>query len=233
MYDAVLKSFRENEDAQYIIKDSIMWSNWKNAAYAHATPFIHAKQMGYKDFWAIDGDDMRWFAEPERVIEIFNAVRNYANQNKIDTMSADIWTTLSSGCHWTFGIQYVDNSIDWIKLMKEHCKDKNFEDNYRNAPQCNMDWFFTYLQKYNLANIKSFYVQNLHYIHATCDPYINPKLGGLRFWTDGKLYIPIMQYDCGLGEKGARIIPNNIAKIDIGLTLEEGQKYLQKIFPKM
>ena len=177
-----MESNRNSPELNYIVDNAIaIDEKWKFAAYAHLTAFLHARDMGYKDFWSIDADDIKLYISPQRIAELLTATKNYANINKINLFSLDIWNTWMAGLHWSFGVVYTDNSIEWINIMREHCKDPDLFERYGHVESTiNVDWFCTYLRTIKVTEIETFYFENLRMIHDAGNPYIN-LLGSIRY----------------------------------------------------
>ena len=217
-----MESNRTSTELQYIV-DSAIIKNWKFAAYAHLTPFLHARDMGYKDFWSIDADDIKLYISPERIAELLTTVKTYANTNKINLFSLDIWTTWHFGEHWSFGIVYTDNSVEWINILREHCKDPYLFERYG---QRNIDWFCTFLRAIKAAKIETFYFENLRMIHEAGNPYFNP-LGSIRYWNNGKLTFSVFEDNAVENEFGSLSIPDDVIRLDIGLSADEAIEELK------
>ena len=221
-----ISSARDSEELKYIIDNAIV-PHWKPAAYAHLTTFLHARDNGYKNFWNIDADDTGLYAKPRKIAKILKNVEIYSVQQSIHMLSLDYWITNSFGENWSFGVSYIDNSINWIELLKKHCLDISHEKHYKRLgiPN-NADEFMNYLRKVDDVRIETFYVENLHMIHHHNNVYANP-LFGLRHWSNGRCYWHILSETFGMGEKGSLPIPKCMIKFDIGLTIDESQKKLK------
>lgn len=220
-----MESNRNSSELNYIVDNAIV-KKWKFAAYAHLTAFLHARDMGYKDFWGIDADDIKLYISPQRIAELLIATKNYANANKINLFSLDIWTTWIAGCHWTFGVVYTDNSVEWINIMREHCKDPNLFERYDKVGSgINIDWFCTYLRTIKAAKIETFYFENLRMVHDAGNPYLN-LLGSMRYWENNKLKFSI--FDTDTSEVVSLPIPNEIIQLDMGLSPNEAMEVLKK-----
>ena len=220
-----MESNRNSLELNYIVDNAIA-ENWKFAAYAHLTAFLHARDMGYKDFWSIDADDIKLYISPQRIAELLTATKNYANTNKINLFSLDIWTTWNAGCHWTFGVVYTNNSIEWLNIMREHCKDPELFERYsRVGSKINLDWFLTYLRIIKVTKIETFYFENLRMIHDSGNPYVN-LLGSIRYWENNKLKFSI--FDSDTSEIVSLTIPAEMIRLDIGLSVEEAMAVLKK-----
>ena len=224
-----MESNRTSPELQYIVDSGTITGRWKFIAYALLTPFLHARDMGYKDFWNIDADDIKLYISPERIAELLTAAKTYANENKINLFSLDICTTWYIYHHWTFGVVYTDNSVDWINLMREHCKDAYLFERYGHVVSTiNLDWFCTYLREINAAKIRTFYFENLRMVHDTGSSYINP-FGSIIYWKKGKIRFSVFEnYDDAASEFGSLSIPDEVIRLDIGLRAEEATDTLKK-----
>ena len=213
-----------NKELQFIV-DSIANRNWKNAAYAHLTSFWDSKERGYKFFWNIDADDTRMCVSIDRMVEILKTVEDYAESNKIECFSLDMWRSETRGKHWSFGITYISNQVEWLKICREKCMDEEYKkmDNEGNQ---NVDWFFTYLKSCNISKIETFYVENMKFIHYSNDFFEKPIGSGLYHWKNGKLNYPILFYGLGIEDIGEYYIAPDIIKIDIGIKDTEGTEIL-------
>ena len=195
------------------------------------TTFLHARDNGYKNFWNIDADDSGLYAKPRKIAKILNHVKNYSNENNLDMISLDIWRTFELGTHWSFGLVYTNNSINWIEIMKNHCRDKTFFDKYKNVfSGINIDWYCTYLREIGAAKIETFCVENLRMIHHTNDTYINPA-GGLKYWEKGRCYLPVLYDAFNMKDSGSLPIPEDIINFDVGITAEESMRHLKNQCP--
>ena len=223
-----MESNRTSPELQYIVVDSgAIDEGWKFAAYAHLTTFLHARDMGYKDFWGIDADDIKLYISPERIAELLTTAKTYANENKIKLFSLDIWTTWFTG-HWSFGVVYTDNSVDWIKIFREHCKDPYLFERYvKPFDKINIDWFCTYLREITAVKIETFYFENLRMIHDSGSPYFNP-LGSIRYWRNGKLKFSVLENNDATSELYSLSVPDDMIRLDIGLTAEEATEALKR-----
>ena len=220
-----MESNRNSPELNYIVDNAIA-EKWKFAAYAHLTAFLHARDMGYKDFWAIDADDIKLYISPQRIAELLIATKNYANTNKISLFSLDIWTTWHTGFHWSFGVVYTDNSIEWLNIMREHCKDPALFERYGHVDSTiNIDWFCTYLRTIKVTKIETFYFENLRMIHDTGNPYVK-LLGSIRYWENNKLKFSI--FDSDASEIVSLPIPPEMIQLDIGLSADEAMAILKK-----
>lgn len=228
LYHEFMTSRRDSQELHYIIQNAIA-DRWKPAGYAHLTPFLHSREMGYENFWNIDGDDLGLFAEPERIAQLLLTVKNYAEEYEIDEFSIDMWRTITYGHHWTLGVVYTRNSIDWLEILKSHCQDSLLQQLYKNT-LINVDWFMTYLNdEIQAAQIESFYAENLRFIHHDNSDYIYP-LASIRYFADGRLYFDVLVHEFGMGRDGSITAASDTIKFDIGITATESMAYVKKFF---
>ena len=229
IYHEFMTSRRDSKEIQHIVQNAIV-DHWKPAGYAHVTPILHAREMGYENFWNIDGDDLGLYAEPDKIAELLLAVKNYAEEHEIDAFSLDIWRTLTYGRHWSLGVVYMCNSANWLEIMQAHCKDLLLNQLYGLVSSgINADWFITYLNEIHAARAETFYVENLRIIHHSDDVYANPW-GGIRYCENGRLYFNVLVHDFGMGEDGSIQIASDSIKFDTGITAAESMVYLKKFF---
>lgn len=79
-----------------------------------------------------------------------------------------------------------------------------------------MDGFFHYLKdKCPELQIKSFYIENLRFIHYSGNFMARFIDSGFYHWKDGRLIFPIMLYCAGVKELGEFPIYEEVQKIDI------------------
>ncbi len=208
-----------NEESAYIIKH-VTNERWRMAGYAHLSTFIHARNNGYTKFWNIDADDTRICLSSSRCRELLLAVENFAINNKIDCFSLDMHASLiGSRKHWSFGITYTNNKLNWLNLMKEICVD-----NMEIEDKCpNFDRFFRYIRNNtNKAKIESFYVENLKFFHYSNDFFWRISESALFHWKEGYLTLPLLYYGVGLHSEKARMnIDPIVIKLDINICDEE------------
>lgn len=211
-----LKSEKRSADLREIVPN-ITNARWENAGYAHLTTFWDAKEKGYSCFWNIDADDTYICLKSERAGELLHEVEAYAAENQIDMMSLDMWTTRTYGNHWSFGITYINNRVDWMSVMKRYCRDEELK--ARQIP--NADGYFSCLKTCTPLSIETFYFENLRFIHYSDDFFKRPDVSGFFIWKEGKLNLPILSYCFGLEQLGRLQIAKQVIKLDIGITGEE------------
>lgn len=196
---------------------------WENAGFAHLTTFIHARQNGFSYFWNIDADDTRFCVSNSRLKEIIQYVEKYCINNCIDLFSLDMWRSRANGMHWSFGVTYTNGNIDWLTVMKNNTNYSgwNREFFYGDKPK-NIDEFFTYIKNHNnMINIKTFYFENLQFIHYADDLLSNPTLSGVYRWSNGYLNYPILQSIYGCDSLGKIPIFDDIIKLDVNISPHE------------
>ena len=219
-----IKFLRSETESLEKYVDLIAIPCWRKACAAHLTTFLHAKENGYKRFWNIDADDTMFLMSPNKTADMLLRAEECAEADKIDILSLDMWYSLSKGRHWSFGVSYVNNEIDWFALLKPDenadWKQKISSDNY------NADWYFTYLRN-NGRNIQTFYVDNCSFIHwGKFEPH--ELCSNISNWTAGKLVYPISQ--CLYDEKFAeREIPEDCIRLDVNTNEIEAQKFINAL----
>ena len=222
-----IPSAYDSEELQFLV-DRMLIPSWRKAGFSHLTTFLHARDHGYEDFWNIDADDIRFFIEPKKSLQILNEIEHVANKNRLKLFALDLWVTVQLGICWTFGVVYTKNDFDWIGTMKKLCSDEKFlQHYYKTITDRNIDYFMTYLRmmKY-IDGIESYYVENLRFMHAYPDYYADP-ICGTRYCESGRYYVSTLINDLGLGENGILKINDEVYKIDIGLTAQDSYDYLR------
>ncbi len=177
--------------------------------------------MGYKNFWNIDADDIEIVLEPQKAAELLTKIKQYAETHEINLFSLDIWATFEMGQHWSFGVTYADNSVNWIEIMRAHCTDAKLTERYTMVrSSLNLDWFCTYLRSIQAARIETFCVENLRFVQRGDNPYLNP-VWGIIYWNNGKCFFSAICGGIGDEELGTLDIPAEVIQLDFGLPLNE------------
>lgn len=222
-----IKSQRDSAELQSIVKKAFT-PNWHNAGYAHLTTFLHARDHGYENFWNIDGDDSAFFAEPTKLAKLFHEVKCYAKLNNLDALSFDYWCTFAKWAHFTFGVAYVDNYLNWLDLMTQYAE--RSAKNVKNDAGRNVDLFLLWLSGIRILKLGAFYCENLYAIlNNVGDPYLLPTMGSLRYWHEGKVYFPTVIHDLAMGDAGVLDIPKDMIKFDVGISSAEGLNRIRSI----
>lgn len=210
------------DELTYLAKE-IASKRWIKACVSHLSTFYHAKKNNIKYFWNIDADDTLFYQSPIQISKAFNAIENIVPLNNIDVISYDMWNSQSNRQHWSFGICYSNNIKDYISIIQQNTNslihdfdlfsiDKNMYGN--------IDWCFTFLNKRNLINAKSFYIENAFFVHfgfAFLSSNYHPKPGSIiTFWNEGYMYHIFESDSDDFSPKNIDIV-NNI-KIDIDIS---------------
>lgn len=201
---------------------------WKNATYAHLTPFYHAKSRNVMDFWNIDADDTIILLKPKRVAEVLKEVEKKAIKQNINAFSLDMWRSKTHGIHWSLGILFIHDTINFCDVFE---KQDNLEwtKNYTEYSDVfNLDWYMSYLKKYESYNIDTFYIENCHFIHWG-ELIFSPYTSWVCSWKDGKIKYPILKsiYNNEIGELDIA----DCIKIDIGISDNESLEYFENEIP--
>lgn len=196
---------------------------WFKAGCAHLTTFKHSKSK-FNYFWNIDADDTLFCIDDKKMAQILLDISIYAQKNNISCLSLDMWRTITNAEHWSFGVTYVDNTIDWLKFIKTILKTQEYEKEKNNW---NIDWFFTYLKKVTDYKIETFYIENLKFIHYG-NFLVQPIGAYFYFWQNGELLLPNITNVFDNNETIRRlVIPSDIIKFDFGINHLEDFKYIK------
>ena len=207
------------------IVQMIACKRWKNAAYAHLTTFLHAKKMQHTYFWNIDADDTQLCLSDDRIKELLDVAEEYAEKNNIDAFSLDMWRSKTQGKHWSFGITYINGSLNWENLLYYHSQNELYKMRIEEE-RGNIDWFFTDLRSTTDFKLETFYFENLKFIHYSDDFFKKPVSAGFYHWKNNKLIHPIILYCFGIEEIGKFNIYKDVIKLDIGIKDDEATNML-------
>ncbi len=195
------------------------------AGRAHLLTFFHAREKHLNAFWNIDADDTWICLSPERSAEALEQVQDYAEKNHIELFSLDMLDSRKKNLPgWTFGITYTDNKCDWIKCMLQYVnteKRKEMWDIMQGGYAANIDTYFTFLQHFTNRIIRTFYFENMRFVHYYRDFFERPHGSGIFHWKDKELYYPFLLYVLGEANYGRIPIGKGIARMDIGISDEE------------
>lgn len=199
--------------------------NWKNATYAQLTTFLHASKNKIESFYNIDADDTMFVCSPEKVAQILNEAKKYADLNQIKAFSLDMHVSQFRNNHWSFGITYTKTDFDWINKFKQ-IKDNSWQEYYRKnyCNDFNLDWLMTYLRTIYKNKIETFYVENLLFIHWATLFCLHAGYT-VQMTKGGEIYYPLFDYFNADKELGKVSIPNEVVKLDIGLKDEDYQDF--------
>lgn len=163
-----IKSNRTGMNARIMSGFPKIENNFLYAGYAHLTAFSHANECEYESFWNIDADDTEICLSAERSAELLLCAESYAQEHGFDCFSLDMHCSRCRGKHWSFGVTYVKNRRDWFDLMYRHISDEAYIDRSVEI-KFNLDWYFTYLSTCQELKIRTFYFENLKFIHDTSE----------------------------------------------------------------
>ncbi len=214
-----LKSYKSLPKLNELVPD-ITDDIWRNAGYAHITTFWHARENSIPYFWNIDADDTYICLSPERICEMLHMVEGHMQDKKIHAMSLDMWNTKSGGEHWSFGITYIDNTIDWYGTMKRYCHDEKL----KSKQMRNVDGYFSCLRACTDLKLETFYFENLRFIHYADDFFKRPHASGFYHWKEGYLVLPILFYCFGMEDFGRVPLAEGIIGFDMDITDEESRE---------
>ena len=157
---------------------------WINVAYAHLTPYVHAKENNYKHFWAIDADDTILCCKPETCGKLLEIAEDYAISHDISQFSLDMWYSLyrqKESFHWSFGIVFTILNTDYFEAIergKEIFDGKIPSKTPITIVEHNIDSFFTVLKMNDLLICETFYFEGLWFEHF--NNWVNT-------WENGKI----------------------------------------------
>lgn len=200
---------------------------WRKATFAHLTTFWHAKKYGIKEFWNIDADDTMLCLKPSECAKLIEEVQDYARKNDISVFSYDMWKSRTKGKHWSFGISFIRQNVDYFKYFrqnKDFCwieKYKEFDNNW------NLDWFFNYLKDSKNIKIESFYIDNLMFFHVG-DMLFNIIGSSVYLWHDGFVEFPILKHVYGDSILSKFPVSKDVVKFDTKMQLKHSQNYALK-----
>ncbi|WGL51915.1 hypothetical protein P5P86_18425 [Nocardioides sp. BP30] len=185
---------------------------WRPAGAAQMATFADAAERGYQTFWAIDGDDTLFLAEPEVVGERLLAVQDWVEETGADSASLDFYQTYQN--HWSFGVACFRMEADYVGLL-EGVDPRHVAETYpsqgadlqtwgtRDAtgrfypvaavPLLNLDVIFQYLRDQGSLTARSFYLEDVYFLHAGM-PQTNATdlsgftLRGVYHWKNGFLW---------------------------------------------
>lgn len=187
LQDVVFLTSIKNDETEELVKLVARARVWHNAAYAHLSTFIYAKQYGYSHFWNIDADDT-WMCIPmPKLKKCLMMIEEYAQKENYTAFSLDMWKSVKKGKCWTFGVAYIENEMDWKAVFLKYGRQKAYE----NADNEQMDSFFYYLERKSGLKIGTFYFENLRFVHYSSNFLKEPVAAGIYHWHDGLLEFPI------------------------------------------
>lgn len=221
-YLGIIPSYRK-ELIQYVEKT--ISTRWKKAALAQLSCFYYANLNKIENFWNIDADDTMFCIESEKLEDILYNAEYYATHNNINALSLDMWYSRTSGKHWSFGVTYIQNNVDYLQFLANE-KTMQWSHKYLDiAPTVNLDWFFTYLADRNFINAKIFYVENVYFVHWGSF-LLNPSGAGIFYWKDQKIHFPFYQGLVGAYNMDKLPVPPESIKLNIDINQEQSLNFL-------
>ena len=220
-----LKSYR-NSELSYIVKN-IATKIWINATYAHLTSFYHSKINNIQSFWNIDADDTMFCLNKSKVAACLKSIEDYAAVNDIAAFSFDMHRSRTKGKHWSFGVTYTQNNMDWFKLLKKN-KDLSWREKYEDYDnEFNLDWYFTYLKDNKVINLRTFCLRNMLFVHFG-DVINNPIYAWAGIYTENKIKFPILLDLYNSKKYGEIDIHKDVVCFDGNFTLKDCYDYMVK-----
>lgn len=199
-----------------IVKKQKLHKKWERAAFAHLSVFLHAKENNIQNFWNIDADDALLLTEVKNAVNIIKQAEIYADNKGLNAFSFDFWATKTKGRHWSFGITYIRNNVDYFDAINKNII--NWED-YKNFTSVhNIDWIFSSLKDKSILNLESFYVENLYFLHWGRF-FGDMKNSYISVWNNGEMFYPI--WNIFKDKRCIHKIPENIVKFDFGIQQED------------
>ena len=137
-------------------------------------------------------------------------------------------TSRTHGKHWSFGICYINNvNKNWFKIYNNN-KNIEWRNNYLTYDwQFNLDWFFTYLRDEKIAKIKSFYVDNIQFIHFG-DFLWNTIDSGVYHFKNNRISFPMLLNVFGTEKFGDIPIWNGDIKFDSDIKVNDCYDFMMK-----
>ena len=165
-----ISSYREK---LYGICEFFCTDFWLNTAYAHLTPYVHAKENGYSGFWAIDADDTVFYTSPSVCASLLNIAERYAIEKQLNVFSLDMWHSNLLATidmyHWSFGVVFSNMNIDYMKIFSD-CNVLLTERVMSTVRSCfygerNIDTYFSVVIKLGCLSASSFCFEGLWIEH--------------------------------------------------------------------
>ncbi|MBE6390930.1 MAG: hypothetical protein E7042_01825 [Lentisphaerae bacterium] len=162
--------------------------SWSRAACAKLTCFDHAREHNISNFWKIDADDTKLCCDASQVANILTNAENVAEEQSINAFSLDMHFSFFHSKHWSFGVCYINRMDNLFDCIKKHGNAwTDYYSSFFNG-HYNLDWFFSFLMEQGTFNIKTFYVDELYFIH-----YKEYYGRNLYFWKDQKCTHPLLK----------------------------------------
>lgn len=212
--------------------NKIAIKKWQKAAYAHLTTYWHSYINKYEAFWNIDADDTIILLSPQKVAKVMSEVEAYTAKYNTDNISLDMWRSHTRGKHWTFGITYSLNKINWINILNKLYEKDWFLYYKKYHIECNLDWFFTFLKDYKNIKNETFYIDKCSFIHYGAFLADIVK-GSICEWKDNNIYYPIISNIFKCQELGVLPIAEDCIKFNADIKDGECVEFLQDYIGKI
>lgn len=221
-----------------IVNSLIKNSNklWKRIAKPMITPFLHAKKYGYNISYNIDADDILFLIEPQKAADAFFKAEKFAQNNNLDLFNFDMMVSKTFGVHWSFGVvlcldpdkclSVMENNKNWDEITDGKL---DFDLNYIEKYNFNMDWFFTYLRDTKQLRMKTFYIENGVVVHMP-EIILKPCWAFMLQWENGRVYCPIFKNIYNDDVWGERLIYPECIKIDVEINEKDYINVLKNLW---
>ena len=226
-YSADIKMMRSKRKQLKNIAPNLCEPIWEKCTYAQLTPFYHAKENGIQKHWAIDADDTMFAAKPESVAKILLSAEKIAEEKNLCAFSFDMWRTKTKGYHWSFGVAYFNDNVDFCKIF-DTTPNAAWKNDVNQDFATNIDLFFCYLKYCRFMPIETFYVENVFFLH--CGVFFGCSVvHTITYWKDGMMINPIAKHLFFQEDFGNRKALGCI-RLPLPLDFDVSKKIMQKIF---
>ena len=210
------------------VKKNLYNKYWKKATIAHLTPFYCAKKANIVNHWDIDADDTIFLIDAKKGAKILKEAERIAIERNINAFSLDMWRSKSNGVHWSLGVLFVHDTIDFMTIFKNE-NSLEWTKYYSDFEWAfNLDWYMSYLKKYKNINIDTFYVENCYFIHFG-ELLFCPYSSWICLWKNNKIIYPILKYiyQSDIGELDIA----DCIKVDVNIKEEESVHFFENELP--
>lgn len=173
------------------------------------TPFVHAHENGFANFWNVDADDTIMLCAPDVCAKILKGASDCAEQKRLDAFSLDMWYSRNNGTHWSFGVTYTTTKADHIKIVEDNIS--LYHRLCASSPERtrlkNIDEFFSNMRIERLLKLETFYVENMYFDHR----------GKINTWRNGEVIYNYVVRDADGRAFCKKPIAADCVKLDFGL----------------
>lgn len=139
-----------------------------NTGVALLTPFFHALENGYNNFYNIDADDTVMCCEPMIAAKALKKAQEYADNSDINCFSLDMYSTVVEERYkqWSFGVTYTKMNMDYITAVKKYkslmpdLAEKDLL--WKNT----LDGMFSNLTDLGVIKTNVFDIENMYFVHV-------------------------------------------------------------------